>query len=336
MATNKHAIIRYRTIDRCLRDLDRQWTWKELAVACSEEIAATTQEEVTLSERTIKYDIAAMRSDERLGYHAPIEYDRKEKSYYYADPQYRLTESAINKSDSLLLGDTVNMIEQFMKVTKSSGVHEILTKLESSLDRRKVRAKPVIQWDQDPEAPGQEWLYVLYQKIKERSATTITYAPYGKEQSDRIISPQLLKEYKGRWYLLSHDHTADDSRVYALDRIKAVKESISKYKVLKKADARRYFDEVVGVSVLAEKKVEKVRLEVYGVQINYFKSKPLHPTQTIIKEQKDKALMEITVIVNYELLAELLTYGKQVKVLSPSSLKKKIKGLIQDMSDLYT
>jgi len=192
MATNKHAIIRYRTIDRCLRDLDRQWTWKELAVACSEEIAAT------------------------LGYHAPIEYDRKEKSYYYADPQYRLTESAINKSDSLLLSDTVNMIEQFMKVTKSSGVHEILTKLESSLDRRKVRAKPVIQWDQDPEAPGQEWLYVLYQKIKERSATTITYAPYGKEQSDRIISPQLLKEYKGRWYLLSHDHTADDSRVYAV------------------------------------------------------------------------------------------------------------------------
>jgi len=82
--------------------------------------------------------------------------------------------------------------------------------------------------------------------------------------------------------------------------------------------------------------VEKVRLEVYGLQINYFKSKPLHPTQAIIKEQKDKALMEIAVIVNYELLAELLTYGKQVKVLSPSSLKKKIKGLIQDMSDLYT
>ena len=336
MATNKHAIIRYRTIDRCLRDLDRQWTWKELAAACSDEITATTKEEVTLSERTIKYDIAAMRSDERLGYYAPIEYDRKEKSYYYADPKYRLTESAINKSDSLLLSDTVNMIEQFMKVTKATGVHEILTKLENSLDQRKVRAKPIIQWDQDPEGPGQEWLYVLYQKIKERLAIMITYAPYGKDQSDRIISPQLLKEYKGRWYLLSHDHTVDDSRVYALDRIKAVKESISTYKVLKKADARRYFDEVVGVSVLAEKKAETIRLEVYGVQVDYFKSKPLHPTQTIIKEHKNKAILEITVIINYELIAELLTYGKQVKVISPRSLKKQIKSLIEDMSSLYS
>ncbi len=336
MATNKHAIIRYRTIDRCLRDLDRQWTWKELAVACGEEITATTKEEVTLSERTIKYDISAMRSDERLGYYAPIEYDRKEKSYYYTDPQYRLTESAINKSDSLLLSDTVNMIEQFMKVTKATGVHEILTKLESSLDRRKVRTKPIIQWDQDPTSPGQKWLYVLYQKIKERSAITISYAPFGKDQSDRIISPQLLKEYKGRWYLLSHDHKVDDSRVYALDRIKDVKESISKYKILKKAEARRYFDEVVGVSVLSDKKAETVRLEVYGIQINYFKSKPLHPTQQIIKEQKDKALIEITVIINYELIAELLTYGQQVKVLSPRVLKKQIKEVISDMAGLYS
>jgi len=107
MATNKHAIIRYRTIDRCLRDLDRQWTWKELAAACSAEISVVSKEDVSISERTIKYDISAMRSDERLGYHAPIEYDRKEKSYYYTDPQYRLTESAINKSDSLLLSDTM-------------------------------------------------------------------------------------------------------------------------------------------------------------------------------------------------------------------------------------
>lgn len=336
MATNKHAIIRYRTIDRCLRDLDRQWTWKELAHACSEELQSVTQQETTISERTIKYDIAAMRSDERLGYHAPIEYDRKEKSYYYTDPSYRLTESAINKTDTILLSDTISMIEQFMQVTKATGINEILTKLESSLDRRKVRHTSIIQWDHDAEAPGQEWLYILYQKIKEKQAVTLTYAAFGKDKSDRIISPQLLKEYKGRWYLLSHDHTVEDSRVYALDRIQDIKESISEYRLLAKADARRYFDQVVGVSVLADKKVEKVRLEVYGIQLNYFKNKPLHASQTIIKESKDKAIIQIEVIINYELIAELLSYGKNIKILSPRSLKKEIRSIIATISDLYS
>ena len=100
MATNKHAIIRYRVIDQCLRNLDGKWNWKSLAEACANQIESSTGDKISLSERTIKGDIQAMRNDERLGYFAPIEYDRKEKSYYYSDRRYSITEAPLNKSDS--------------------------------------------------------------------------------------------------------------------------------------------------------------------------------------------------------------------------------------------
>ena len=42
MATNKHAIIRYRVIDKCLRQVDQTWNWKTLAEACVKELKAVT------------------------------------------------------------------------------------------------------------------------------------------------------------------------------------------------------------------------------------------------------------------------------------------------------
>lgn len=36
MARNKNALLRYRTIDRCLRNTSRRWTLADLVDACSD------------------------------------------------------------------------------------------------------------------------------------------------------------------------------------------------------------------------------------------------------------------------------------------------------------
>ena len=335
MPTNKHAIIRYRTIDRCIRDLNQQWTWRELAEACQSEIYRSTGKSVKVSERTIKYDISAMRSDEVLGYFAPIDYDRKEKSYYYTDPKYTLTESPINQSDKELLRNAVDMISKFAESSQIEGLQKILTKLESKLDRRKTINDPIIQFDQTGDVPGQEWLYQLYLSIKQNKALTIQYHPYGKPASNRIISPQLLKEYNGRWYLLAFDHRAKDTRLFALDRIKNTKESLAKYHPIPSREAKKYFDQVVGVSVFQDKKVKKIVFEAYGNQLHYFKTKPLHRSQKIIMESEKKAMFQIEVILNYELISELLSYQNNIRILKPQSLLKEVKKVLQMMSELY-
>jgi len=71
MATNKLALIRYKTIDNCLKNRFRKWTLEDLIEKVSD--ALYEYEGITsgISKRTIQGDIQMMRSD-RLGYNAPI------------------------------------------------------------------------------------------------------------------------------------------------------------------------------------------------------------------------------------------------------------------------
>ena len=88
MPTNKNALIRYKTIDRCLRNRYRLWTIDDLTEACSD--ALYEMEGITkgVSVRTVQGDLQIMRSD-KLGYNAPIEVF--DKIYYrYADPNYSM------------------------------------------------------------------------------------------------------------------------------------------------------------------------------------------------------------------------------------------------------
>ena len=53
MATNKHALIRYRTIDRCLQHRARRWTLNDLIDACSEALYAAAGKESLDSRRPV-------------------------------------------------------------------------------------------------------------------------------------------------------------------------------------------------------------------------------------------------------------------------------------------
>ena len=71
MPLTKNALIRYKTIDNCLRNRCKRWTLDMLVDACSE--ALYDYEGVgNISKRTVQLDLQMMRSD-RYGYNAPIE-----------------------------------------------------------------------------------------------------------------------------------------------------------------------------------------------------------------------------------------------------------------------
>lgn len=86
MPANKNALIRYKTIDNCLRNRFRQWTLDDLVNACCAALYDAEGISKGVSVRTVQADIQMMRSD-KLGYNAPIEvYDHK----YYRLHRQRL------------------------------------------------------------------------------------------------------------------------------------------------------------------------------------------------------------------------------------------------------
>ena len=109
MPANKNALIRYKTIDRCLRNRYRRWTLDELVDACCD--ALLDMEGITkgVCARTVQMDIQIMRSD-KLGYNAPIVvYD---KIYYtYADPDYSITEMPLSMDDCKLIKEAITLLD---------------------------------------------------------------------------------------------------------------------------------------------------------------------------------------------------------------------------------
>ncbi len=108
MPANKNALIRYKTIDNCLRNKYRRWTLDDLVEACCDALYEMEGIRKGVSARTVQMDLQIMRSD-KLGYNAPIEvYD---KIYYrYADPDYSITEMPLTMDDCTLLKKAIDLL----------------------------------------------------------------------------------------------------------------------------------------------------------------------------------------------------------------------------------
>ena len=108
MPVNKNALIRYKTIDRCLRNRFRRWTIDDLTEACSDALYEMEGILKGVSVRTVQGDLQIMRSD-KLGYNAPIEvYDRI--YYRYADPDYSISDTPLTEEDCDLLKEAVELL----------------------------------------------------------------------------------------------------------------------------------------------------------------------------------------------------------------------------------
>ncbi len=130
MPANKNALIRYKTIDNCLRNRYRRWTLDDLVDACSE--ALYDMEGITkgVCARTVQMDIQIMRSD-KLGYNAPIEvYDRI--YYRYADPGYSITEMPLTMEDCKLIKKGISLLADKRKNGEDETV-QVLIEIQNRL-----------------------------------------------------------------------------------------------------------------------------------------------------------------------------------------------------------
>lgn len=109
MPANKNALIRYKTIDNCLRNKYRRWTLDDLVEACCDALYDMEGISKGVCSRTVQMDIQIMRSD-KLGYNAPIEvYDRI--YYRYADPNYSITDMPLSIDDYKLIKEAIILLE---------------------------------------------------------------------------------------------------------------------------------------------------------------------------------------------------------------------------------
>jgi hypothetical protein len=99
MPANLNALIRYKQIDRCLKNPFVDCTIQKMQELCSEALGEFRGIYKQVSERTIRDDIRVMRS-EMLGFNAPIEF--KDGVYYYTDKDYSIFNVPVSETNLLI------------------------------------------------------------------------------------------------------------------------------------------------------------------------------------------------------------------------------------------
>lgn len=131
MPVNKNALLRYKIIDRSLRNRYRRWTIEDLVDEVSDALYDMEGIHKGISLRTVQNDIQMTRSD-KLGYNAPIEvYDQK--YYRYADPNYSITELPLTADDFKLITKAVKMLEKIEGKPELQQIGRVLARVKKRL-----------------------------------------------------------------------------------------------------------------------------------------------------------------------------------------------------------
>ena len=170
--------------------------------------------------------------------------------------------------------------------------------------------------------------------IEEVGQRLLRHAPFGKDAFVARVYPYHLKQFNDRWYLIAQAFGYDTYGHYALDRIVSF-EMIDVPYVESEVDFSEYFDDVIGVTVPERWEPVDVLLRIRDHRYNYIKTKPLHLTQREVGKEDGYTRVTINVKINKELIALLLSYGSDIEVLSPASLRIMIKKEISAMSYKY-
>ena len=193
-----------------------------------------------------------------------------------------------------------------------------------------------MSFDNNSEVTGLDHIEIILDAIINRYPLKMLYRTFNGSEFESNIHPYHLRQSNRRWYIFAFSEEKEAIHNYPLDRIVHL-EHLSKPYVPTEIDFDEYFDDIVGVSNYADRDVERIVIKVSRKSIDYIRTKPLHWTQTELKNlETDKhVFIQLKVKVNTELKMLLFSYNDAVEVLEPVWLRDDFLKIIQNMSNNY-
>ena len=187
------------------------------------------------------------------------------------------------------------------------------------------------------EVPSKDkFLSIIIQAIRDGKKVEIRYQSYRKPDEDHFVfEPYFLKEFKRRWYLYGYKGDPDGCRMLALDRMITATITSESFTLPKEFSTEGFFGNIYGVRVYPGMRPERVLLKVSPMQTKYFRSLPLHKSQEEIETHEDYSVFSYFLTTDYDFKQDLLSFGKEVEVLEPKTLRTSIKETINQLNTYY-
>lgn len=165
---------------------------------------------------------------------------------------------------------------------------------------------------------------VCEQAVNDCSALTIEYVSREGERSKRVIEPHVLILKQGVWYVWAFCHTKQDFRTFKIGRIRSA--TFTGGKFVKREFTRDDVDldftygdeELVEVTLEIEKTSLADAEEWLGIDN--------------VEPRGNKFYATVSLPDDDALVNKILSYGGAVKVLSPQSLKERVRAVAQEIA----
>jgi len=334
MATNKNAAIRYQALNQCFRNPGRIYYIDDLIEACNNSLLDIDPNSTGIKRRQLFDDIKFMRDSQ--GYDAPIESfkDGKKAYYRYRDLSYSINNQPLNEREAQQLKESLMTLSRFKGLPQFEWVDEMKARLDLSF--RLKSDNKVIEFDENQYLAGKEHIGALYDAIINKQVLKIKYHPFKRDESIlMVLHPYFLKQYNNRWFLFGISGDAKSVTTIALDRIEVIQPVSEVFLPNTEINFEEYFEDVVGVSVPNDGKLENVILKIDLELWPYIKTKPLHGSQKVKEKNENFILIELQVIPNFELEALIFSHAEKIEVIYPEMLRQKIGERIAQLKAKY-
>ncbi len=289
--------------------------------------------ELGISERTLKYDIAHLVDKKGAPIHRPTKAD----PFLYYESHFSIKDLPITEEEVGYLRSAIDILKQVDNFQILGDVELIIRKLENRVNTAETATKAFIHFERQPITKGSEFFDDLIFAVKHKIVLRIDYQPFiFPEPKELIIHPYLLKEFRNRWFLFARTDKDTRISIFALDRIKKIKNASGMFQENDIFDSGTYFNHLIGVTIPFDTQPVNIEIKISKEQVPYILTKPIHESQLTIKENKDGSiLMSLHLIINYELKSILLSYGAGIEVKKPTELREQIKELLQKTIQRY-
>lgn len=182
---------------------------------------------------------------------------------------------------------------------------------------------------------GQQFLTPIIEAMRDGLEIELCHQSYWyDEPTTYTVQPYCVKVFKQRWYVVGFCKERDAIRTFSLDRIHQLITLESKFTYPKGFDPAAFFTDSFGI-IVEEGEVETIRIKVYGMHRLYMRALPLHHSQQEVETTDEFSIFEYRMKQTFDLRQELLSRGKDIEVLSPSSFREEMAKAIQEMAALY-
>jgi len=327
----KFATTRYHVLDQCFSNSGKKHSISDLVEKINN---ALVEENLSIQKRQVYDDIKFMESE--YGYSVELEKEKIGRTVYYRykDSSFSIKNQPLNQEELVQLRLAISSFQRFKGLPQFEWVEDMAQRLESILDLGD-NAKSIMGYESNSVLKGSNHIKKIYNAIFNKDVLKIEYKPFKKNIHTYYLSPYYLKQYNNRWFLFGKDSKYYSITNLPLDRIVSIKASNKIYEEAAVDFEGKfnigYFDDIVGVTIPKNSKVEEVILKISKSIGDYIESKPIHPSQKLPKKEGDFYIVMLEIVPNNEFESKILEWGEHIEVIKPDFLRNKLKERVEKL-----